>query len=190
MNNAKAPNFATNYGWVTSNMTAFKPRYVNEVVRNMLCQTLILNDAAFRQVLRQCKGKWILAVTLGKDTVSMKIYDPADVDQSHQHPISSSVARHLTSFFEIDRNFDMRPLTSDRVDEVMRTAPMLYADRSLKQSEVDTCDGIERAMTAPGENATVTMSVEHKVVPDDSTTIVLFDTQQEIFLESAPALVD
>lgn len=151
--NPKAPKFATNYNWVTSNMSGYKPRDVTDAIRNMLCETLVRNDTAFRQVLRQCKEKWILAVTLGKDTIALKIYDPEEVSQSHKHPMSSSVVRRLTSFFEIDRKLDIRQLTTEEVDAVMRTAPMLYADRALKPDEVSTCDMIERNIMQPVGNA-------------------------------------
>ena len=187
MRNPKAPTFGANYNWVTTHMHGYKPRYVTDVIRNMLCETLVRNDTAFRQVLRQCKDTWILAVTLGKDTISLKIFDTAEVDDPKYRPISSSVVRDLTSFFEIDRELNIRQLTSERVDRVMRTAPMLYADRCLKASEISTCDSIERSMMQPAENATVPVSISSRVAgPNDH--LVRFDDQPEFTLEPTTPL--
>lgn len=140
----KSPKFPANTGWSVN--LSYRPREVTDAIKNMLAETLIRNDNAIRQLLRQCKDKWIFAVTVGQDNMYLKVFDPTEVAKAHQHPISSAINRARTSFFEIDRDLNIRQLSEERVDDVMRTAPMIYADRALKSTEIRTCDAIQRTM--------------------------------------------
>lgn len=144
-----APTFPKNYGWVTSKTHNFKPRDVNDGVRRMIAEMLIKGDAKFEHILRECKTTWILAVTLGKDTLHLRIYDPADVDGGRNQVLSTSLKMDRTVFIEINRQKDIRGLTDERIARTLTTAPMVYADRCLRPEEVRLSDQLER--TCQGE---------------------------------------
>lgn len=143
---AKAPTVPANTSWTVS--LPFRPRNVPDAIKNMLAETLIRNDKGIHQLLRQCKDKWIFAVTMGHDAMYLKIFDPTEVDTGSNRAASSAINRPATSFFEIDRDLNIRQLASERADRVMQTYPMLYTERSLKQSEITMCNSIERSMTS------------------------------------------
>lgn len=141
--------FPSNTGWVTSDMHAFKPREVTEVIKQQLCEGLIKNDDQIRQMLRSCKDSWYFAVTLGEKTLSLKIYDPQQVNDPSYRPMSSAVNRPRTTFFEIDRLLNIRQLTTEETDRLMRTAPLMYCDRCLKREEIRLCDQIQGTIMQP-----------------------------------------
>lgn len=150
MLNKKAPIFPTNYGWTTTSMHSYKPRDVNAAVKKMIAETLIKGDKKFEHVLRQCQTSWILAITVGKDVLHLRIYDPADVDGGTNKVLSTSLNLPRTHFLEINRNKDIRELSAERLERVVLTAPILYADRCLRPEEIRLCDVYKRSCQGEG----------------------------------------
>lgn len=149
LGNKKYPTFPRNHGWVCSGMHNFKPRDVNDATLQMLAETLIKGDKKFEHLLRECKDSWIVSITIGKDTLHIRLYDPKDVDGGTNQVLSTSLNLARTAFIEINRNKDIRKLDVTRIQRVLTTAPFMYAERCLHPDEVRICDVLERA--AAGE---------------------------------------
>lgn len=176
---ARPVSFPTNYGWISHNSHAFRPRECDEAAKQLIAATLVRNDTHIRHLLRQCQDRWIFVVTVGQETIYLNIYDPKEVRDPHRKPLtSSSVNRARAVFLEIDRNLELRQLDPAEIDQVMTTAPFLYSSRSLKPSEIRICDSLQRSL-AP-EALSSTSKDEDRLPPSSDEEEALESMQTSI----------
>lgn len=135
--------FPPSYDWHSAHV--FVPRVSEGPELDALAQTLLRNDNAFQHLLRQCKKRWIVALTLGAHTATIAIYDPVDVDDPLRKPLSSNLNPAMTSVFETDRYSEMKRLTPERQELVAGARPFLHAERLLKPNEVALLQTLEQA---------------------------------------------
>lgn len=150
MSAPRSPKFAPNYGWITNDTHAFRPRDTTPEIRAMIVETLLKNDKAFEHVLRQAKNGWYIAATLGKDTLYLRIYDMAQVNDPTTPVVSTSLNMERTAFVQVtmaDKTPEYRTVDPEVVCRMLRTAPISYATRTLKPSEVHMCDTLARTLS-------------------------------------------
>ena len=142
------PEFPVSYDWISNTSRMYAPRGADENTRRVQVEALLRADKQFQHLLRQCRDKWIVAVTIGRHTVQIQIYDPANLHKPREQRLSSSVNLLQSTVVQIDRNGIMSSMSRDDIEAAVMTYPMLYADRSLRPQEIAMLDGVETSMVA------------------------------------------
>lgn len=144
--------FPVSFDWFTHKTHAFKPREISEDARWTTTYAFLNSDAAFQHLLRQCKKSWLVAVTFGQDTVALRLFDPAVVDDPSTRPISASINRERTVCVEVSRDgrtrrMDIKPVDVERAERAYHTGAFLHSARCLRPEEVALLDNVQASVS-------------------------------------------
>lgn len=143
-NTSEAFDFAPNASWMSSKATNYIPRNMSEVGRRISALYLMRTDDGFKHLLRQCRDKWIVALTVGKRTAHSIIYDHAAFVDKNAFRGSSAIAPGQTTVLVVDRLLNMDFVPKEDEVEATSTGGLLYASRCLTDFEIGLLDSIGR----------------------------------------------
>lgn len=134
--------FPVNYGWFNHKTFRHIPRKINPESRKRLALLFLQNDEIVREAISKCNDTWIMAVTLGKDTISVNFYDPAVIAEEKGYSTSETKEADI---FRISKEGDILPISQVAAQKAIKSKAFLYSFRRLTPTEVEELDQKQRS---------------------------------------------
>lgn len=124
--------FTPHYGWITSCTFSYKPLEMSVEARRSAATLLLKRDTELKALIAaHCKKQWAIAVSVGKDTLHLRLFDLSDKTRNHS-PYNGCEGMLL---LVTDKQMRLSHPDETCVNEIMSGRPFMYADRGLTPTE-------------------------------------------------------
>lgn len=173
--NVKSP-LGANYGWVVSKDHHYAPRDLDEDVHNPLAIFAVLNDVELMKIEKVLGYPVILAIKVGKTTLSVRIYNRKDVATRPDRLPSRMASRDTSAFLTFNDTGGLELVEGVLRESAQGHTPTFYADRLLSPQRREQLQAMERQLTsAPMKKLGLPRADKPLQGDEEWTTVVLTD---------------